>query len=123
MDREKFEELVEKAYERVPEKFKRKMENIEITVEDFPTPGDLEQLRIRGGELLLGLYRGTPLPKRSIWQAVRLPDKIVLFQRDIERMCRSEKEVEEKVYEVLLHEIGHYFGLSDKEIYGLMGSG
>jgi len=122
LDREKFEELVEKAYERVPEKFKRKMENIEITVEDFPTPGDLEQLRIRGGELLLGLYRGTPLPKRSIWQAARLPDKIVLFQRDIERMCRSEKEVEEKVYEVLLHEIGHYFGLSDKEIYELMGS-
>ena len=122
MDREKFEELVEKAYERVPEKFKRKMENIEIIVEDFPTLGDLEQLRIRGGELLLGLYRGTPLPKRSIWQAARLPDKIVLFQRDIERMCRSEKEVEEKVYEVLLHEIGHYFGLSDKEIYELMGS-
>jgi len=122
LDREKFEELVEKAYERVPEKFKRKMENIEIIVEDFPTLGDLEQLRIRGGELLLGLYRGTPLPKRSIWQAARLPDKIVLFQRDIERMCRSEKEVEEKVYEVLLHEIGHYFGLSDKEIYELMGS-
>ncbi len=122
MDREKFEELVEKAYERIPEKFKRKMENIEITVEDFPTLRDLERLRIRGGELLLGLYRGTPLPKRSIWQAVQLPDKIVLFQKGIERMCRSEKEVEEKVYEVLLHEIGHYFGLSDKEIYELMGS-
>lgn len=98
------------------------MENIEIIVEDSPTPEDLEQLRIRGEKLLLGLYRGAPLPKRSIWQVARLPDKIVFFQRNIERICRSEKEIEESIYEVLLHEIGHYFGLSDKEIYELMGS-
>ncbi|MER3446489.1 MAG: hypothetical protein C4291_06390 [Candidatus Dadabacteria bacterium] len=122
MDRERFGEFVEKAYERVPERFKRKMENIEIIVEDSPTPEDLEQLRIRGEKLLLGLYRGAPLPKRSIWQVARLPDKIVFFQRNIERICRSEKEIEESIYEVLLHEIGHYFGLSDKEIYELMGS-
>ncbi len=122
LDREKFEELVNKAYEKIPERFKRRMENVEIIVEDSPTPEDLEQLRIRGENLLLGFYRGTPLPKRSVWQIARLPDKIVLFQRNIERMCRGEKEIEERVYEVLLHEIGHYFGLSDKEIYELMGS-
>jgi predicted Zn-dependent protease with MMP-like domain len=122
LDREKFEELVEKAYERIPGKFKRRMENVEIIVEDCPTPEDLEQLRIRGEKLLLGFYRGTPLPKRSVWQVARLPDKIVLYQRNIERICRSEKEIEERVNEVLLHEIGHYFGLSDKEIYELMGS-
>jgi predicted Zn-dependent protease with MMP-like domain len=122
LDREKFEELVNKAYEKIPERFKRRMENVEIIVEDSPTPEDLEQLRIRGENLLLGFYRGTPLPKRSVWQVARLPDKIVLFQRNIERMCRGEKEIEERVYEVLLHEIGHYFGLSDKEIYELMGS-
>lgn len=122
LDRGKFEELVVQTYARIPEKFKRKMENVEIIVEDFPSNQDLEHLDIRGRELLLGLYRGTPLPKRSIWQVVRLPDKIVLFQRNIEKMFRSEKEIEEKVYEVLLHEIGHYFGLSDKEIYELMDS-
>ncbi len=122
LDKEKFEELVEKAHERIPEKFKRKMENIVITVEDFPSAEDLEHLGIRDKTLLLGFYRGTPLPKRSVWQVARLPDKIVLFQRNIERMFRSEKEIEEKVYEVLLHEVGHYFGLSDKEIYELKGS-
>lgn len=122
MDTQKFEGLVNKAYEKIPERFKQKMENVEIIVEDFPAPEDLEQLRIRGEKLLLGFYRGTPLPKRSVWQVARLPDKIVIFQRNIERMCRSEKEIEERVYEVLLHEIGHYFGLSDKEIYELIGS-
>jgi predicted Zn-dependent protease with MMP-like domain len=51
-----------------------------------------------------------------------MPDKIVLFQKNIERTCKNEKEIEEKVYEVIQHEIAHYFGLSDKEIYELMGS-
>lgn len=120
MNREKFDKIVEKAYEKIPEEFKRKMENIAITVEDFPTQYDLYELRIRSGKSLLGLYRGTPLPARSVWQTVRLPDKIVIFQKNIEQICSSEKELEDKVYEVLLHEIGHYFGLSDKEIYELM---
>ncbi|HEX3036962.1 MAG TPA: metallopeptidase family protein [Thermodesulfobacteriota bacterium] len=121
MDREKFEKLVEKAYEEIPEVFKERMENIEVIVEDFPTPEDLERLGIRSKSSLLGLYRGTPLPHRSVWQGVRLPDTIVLFQRNIEGTCRYEEEVEEKVKEVLVHEIGHYFGLSDEEIYELMG--
>lgn len=121
MDREKFEQLVQKAYEEIPEVFKERMENIEVIVEDFPTPEDLERLGIRSGRSLLGLYRGTPLPHRSVWQGVRLPDTIVLFQRNIEGTCRYEEEVEEKVKEVLVHEIGHYFGLSDEEIYELMG--
>lgn len=121
MDRKKFDQLVEKAYNAIPEYFKEKMENVVINVEDFPLDDDLEKLKIRGDSLLLGLYRGVPLPKRSVWQTVRLPDVIVLYQKDIERICRSEKEIEEKINEVLLHEIGHYFGLSDKEIYELMG--
>ena len=121
MEQKKFEELVDKAYQKIPEKFKQKMENIVITVEDYPTQEDLGHLKSRGKNILLGLYRGTPLPQRSIWQVARMPDKIVLFQKNIEKICSSEKEVEEKVYEVLQHEIAHYFGLSDREIYELMG--
>jgi len=121
LEQKKFEELVDKAYQKIPEKFKQKMENIVITVEDYPTQEDLGHLKSRGKNILLGLYRGTPLPQRSIWQVARMPDKIVLFQKNIEKICSSEKEVEEKVYEVLQHEIAHYFGLSDREIYELMG--
>jgi len=121
MDRNKFEQFVEKAYNAIPEYFKEKMDNVVINVEDFPSEEDLEKLKKRGDSLLLGLYRGVPLPKRSVWHVVRLPDVIVLYQKDIESICRSDKEIEEKINEVLLHEIGHYFGLSDKEIYQLMG--
>lgn len=121
MNRKKFEELVEKAYQRIPEEFRRKIENVVITVEDYPTREDLEKLKIRGHGLLLGLYRGTPLHQRSVWQGVRLPDEIVLFQKDIEKVCRNDREIEDRVNEVLQHEIAHYFGLSDDEIYALMG--
>jgi len=121
LNKKKFEELVEKAYQRIPEEFKQKIENVVITVEDYPSREDLEKLEIRGKGLLLGLYRGTPLPQRSVWQGVRTPDEIVLFQKDIEKVCRNDKEIEERVDEVLKHEIAHYFGLTDDEIYELMG--
>jgi len=121
VNRKKFQELVETAYQKIPGKYRDKIENVVISVEDYPTQEDLEKLEIRGKGLLLGLYRGTPLPQRSVWQGARLPDNIVLFQKDIEKVCRSNKEIEDKVNEVLQHEIAHYFGLNDDEIYELMG--
>ncbi len=121
MDKKSFEYLVEKAYSAIPEEFRKKIENVVISVEDYPTRDDMEKLKLRKDSLLLGLYRGVPLPKRSVWQVASFPDEIVIYQKDIERICRNEKEIEDKVNEVLIHEIGHYFGLSDKEIYELMG--
>jgi len=121
VDRKKFEELVDTAYEKIPQKFRDKIDNVAIMVEDYPSAKDLEKLKIRGKGLLLGLYRGTPLHQRSVWQGVRLPDEIVLYQKDIEKVCKTQDEMEERVNEVLQHEIAHYFGLNDDEIYELMG--
>ena len=121
MDKNKFEDLVEKAYNNIPQKFRDKIDNVAITVEDYPSAEDLETLKIRGKGLLLGLYRGTPLPQRSVWQGVRLPDEIVIYQKDIEKVCKTEEDIEERVNEVLQHEIAHYFGFNDDEIYELMG--
>ena len=121
MKRQRFEQLVEEAYDRIPEKFRNKIDNVVIKVEDYPTREDLEKLEIRGEGLLLGLYRGTPLHLRSVWEGVRLPDEIVLYQKDIEKICRTDEEIADRVEEVLQHEIAHYFGLNDDEIYALMG--
>jgi predicted Zn-dependent protease with MMP-like domain len=121
VDKKTFEALVEKAYLAIPEEFRKKIENVVISVEDYPTRDDLEKLKLRNDSLLLGLYRGVPLPNRSVWRVASLPDEIVIYQKDIERICRNEREIEDRVNEVLIHEIGHYFGLSDKEIYELMG--
>lgn len=121
MKRQRFEQLVEEAYERIPEEFRKKIDNVVIKVEDYPSRDDLEKLEIRGEGLLLGLYRGTPLHLRSVWEGIRLPDQIVLYQKDIEKICRTDEEIEDRIEEVLQHEIAHYFGLNDDEIYALMG--
>ncbi|MCL4245254.1 MAG: metallopeptidase family protein [Candidatus Dadabacteria bacterium] len=121
MKRQRFEQLVEEAYDRIPEEFRKKIDNVVIKVEDYPTREDLEKLEIRGEGLLLGLYRGTPLHLRSVWEGIRLPDEIVLYQKDIEKICRTDEEIEDRIEEVLQHEIAHYFGLDDDEIYALMG--
>lgn len=121
MKRQRFEQLVEEAYERIPEEFRKKIDNVVIKVEDYPSREDLDKLEIRGEGLLLGLYRGTPLHLRSVWEGIRLPDEIVLYQKDIEQICRTDEEIEDRIEEVLQHEIAHYFGLNDDEIYALMG--
>lgn len=121
IDSERFEELVQKAWDNIPEKFKKKIDNVTITVQDRPTGEQMRSLGLGRNDLLLGLYSGVPMGQRSVWQTLRFPDRIILFQHHIEQVCRNEFEVEEKVEEVLIHEIAHYFGMSDEEIYTLMG--
>ena len=119
MDREKFEEIVDRAFKALPKKFRDAIENVEIVVEDQPSAdSNLNRYGVRRNEMLLGLYQGVPLPKRGVWYGSNpvLPDRISLFQRNIEAVCRTEAELEEKIYEVLFHEIGHYFGMSEEEI-------
>jgi predicted Zn-dependent protease with MMP-like domain len=65
---------------------------------------------------LLGLYQGIPLRRRSVWQNRPMPDKISIYQANIERMAQSPEEIGTLVREVVMHEIGHYFGLSEQEI-------
>lgn len=119
MRREDFEDLVVQALEELPEYFKKKLENIEVVVETRPTSEVLKKLQIGHPRLLLGLYQGVPLKRRGIRYGSVLPDKVTLYQEPIESVCNSEEEIEERVREVVKHEIGHYFGLSEDELQGL----
>jgi predicted Zn-dependent protease with MMP-like domain len=109
MDRTRFEELVEQALDDLPEAFREKLTNVAIMVEDLPP----EEPR-RGG-LLLGLFHGIPRTEKSIFFSSP-PDRIFLYQRNIEAVCRSEAEVRRQIRATLLHEVGHYFGLSEDEL-------
>jgi predicted Zn-dependent protease with MMP-like domain len=123
MDRETFEEIAERAYEALPKAFRERIENVEIVVHDEPSSDpQLRRYGVRGNEMLLGLYQGVPLTKRGVWYGTTpvLPDRITLFQKNIEAVCSTEKEVEEKIYEVLFHEVGHYFGMNEEEIRAAM---
>jgi predicted Zn-dependent protease with MMP-like domain len=115
--RESFEELVEKAVETLPEEYTKFFSNIAITVEDYPGPEDTKRLDRRGG-LLLGLFSGVPYPHKGGFFDIpySLPDKIILFQRNIEQICSSEKDLIEEIQKTLVHEVGHYFGLSERDL-------
>jgi predicted Zn-dependent protease with MMP-like domain len=113
MDRKRFESLVGKAIDELPEEFQQRLENVEIIVEDFPSPHQFNRLRLKSPYHLLGLYEGVPQTKRTGGYNLVPPDKISLFQKPIEAKCTSDRSVEKEVGKVLRHEIAHHFGIDD----------
>jgi predicted Zn-dependent protease with MMP-like domain len=118
MDRPAFEKLVEKALERLPKKFKHKLRNIMIEIEDRPRQEVLDDMGIESGTLF-GLYQGVPLTEREWNFGNVLPDRITIYQEPIELAASSPEEIEEIVLDTVVHEIGHYFGFNDAELYGI----
>ncbi len=118
MDKDKFEALAERAFEDLPEEFSLRIENVHIVIDDLPDEFDMRGAHIRNPYSLLGLYTGIPLNKRGPDYGMYpvIPDRIKLFRVNIERVCRNDEEVEEKIKEVLIHEVAHYFGMTDAEI-------
>ncbi|MBI4715315.1 MAG: metallopeptidase family protein, partial [Nitrospirae bacterium] len=119
MDRKVFEALVEEALEDLPKKFAKALKNIHVTVEDTPTLEDLDSVDLDPGETLFGLYHGIPLPDRGMDYANVLPDRIAIYQRPIEAVCRNRAEIVEEIRITVFHELGHYFGMSDEEMEAL----
>lgn len=115
METERFEGLVARAVESLPEEFRARLDNIDIVVADFPTRRQLTRAERRRGETLLGLYEGVPLPDRHNY-SIAVPDMITIFQRPIEQMCRTDSEIVAEVRKVVLHEIAHHFGISDARL-------
>ncbi|MEW5899872.1 MAG: metallopeptidase family protein [Acidobacteriota bacterium] len=113
MDRERFEKLVEEALAGLPKKFRRHLRNLAVMVEEN-APRRCSSRAFSG--TLLGLYHGVPLKDRGSFYGNVPPDVIVIYQRPIEQICFSDEEIKKRVGEVVLHEIGHYFGLSEKEL-------
>ena len=116
LSRREFEELVIVALKELPKFFKKRMKNIDVVVEERASPELRQQMKLERSSELLGLYQGLPIDRRGFYYGNVLPDKITLFQTPIESICRSREEIEEKVREVVVHEVGHYFGLDDKRI-------
>jgi predicted Zn-dependent protease with MMP-like domain len=114
--RQVFEALVGEALDAIPQDFRDRMQNVEIVVEDRASPALRAEMSDDSGDELFGLYQGTPLTERNWAHGNALPDRITLFQRTIEEACDTEDEVFEEVCLTLIHEAGHFFGLSEEEI-------
>ena len=116
MTRELFERLVADALETIPRRFRQAIGNVAIIVEDAPGPELLDGMGITPPDTLFGLYEGVPLPERDWSHGNTLPDRITLFQEPIEDASRNNNEIVVTIGETVIHEFGHYFGLSEKEI-------
>jgi predicted Zn-dependent protease with MMP-like domain len=114
--RERFAVLVEDALREIPRRFRNAMQNVAVIVEDEPPPHVLEEMEIEPPDSLFGLYHGTPLPERTWGYGNALPDRISIYQRPIEESCADDDEIRDCITETVIHEFGHYFGLSEEEI-------
>ena len=117
MRRWHFEKLVAEALDELPRRFRRGLRNIAVVVESEPSQALLEEMGLWPHRTLLGLYQGVPLPRRGLSYGNVLPDRITLFQRSIEDECDDdEEEIVVAIGETLIHELGHYFGMSEEQI-------
>jgi predicted Zn-dependent protease with MMP-like domain len=116
MTRDRFRRLVEEALQEIPARFQQEMKNVAVVVEDEPPPEILEEMEVEPGDSLFGLYQGTPLPERGWAYGNTLPDRISIYQLPIEEACEDDEEIRDCVAETVIHEFGHYFGMSEEEI-------
>jgi predicted Zn-dependent protease with MMP-like domain len=115
MNREDFIEVAEETLDSLPEEFRSRIQNVAILVEDFPPKQSTPKLG-QQRRLLLGLFHGVPTTKRSVFNLPTGPDHIVLYQKNIEAVCSSEVEVRHQIRQTLIHELGHYFGMTEEQL-------
>ncbi|MCH7526011.1 MAG: metallopeptidase family protein [Planctomycetes bacterium] len=116
---EQFSSLVDQAIRAIPDEFQPYLADVVIDIEPMPDRRTCEGLGLRDPRTLMGLYHGTPLTERSIEQSGSLPDRVVLYQRNIERSGRTRREIVEEIRKTVLHEVGHHFGLEENDLDGL----
>ncbi len=112
---EEFAALVERAMDRLPPEFAELLENIVVVMEDEPDPELKREMGMDEEEELLGLYLGVPLAERETAYSA-LPDQVALYRGPLVRISRNRRELIREVRDTLVHELGHYFGLSDEEM-------
>ena len=116
MDRERFKRLVASAVVNLPEEFTTRLMNIDIVVENRPSLSQVRGSGLRQEQTILGLYEGVPQTKRGAHYGLVPPDKITIFQKPIEVVCKHDTEIIAEVKKVIKHEIAHHFGISDASL-------
>lgn len=116
MERERFEELVLRALDGLPEEIAERMSNVDVEVQEWPSDGQLRSVGASSGQTLLGLYQGIPLTRRTSGYQLVPPDRIVIFQRPLERISGSDTQLVQQVQSTVIHELAHHFGISDERL-------
>ncbi|MBZ5657151.1 MAG: metallopeptidase family protein [Acidobacteriia bacterium] len=122
MTRDHFIRLVEGVLESLPGKFRERIHNLAVLVEDRPRQSRKSRRAAEKGglgkprHLVLGVYQGRPATQRSVFDLPTGPDRIVLYQKNIEAVCSNQAEIRHEVRQTVLHELGHYFGMDEDQL-------
>ncbi len=123
MDRARFMQLTAEALDSLPQEFRRRLRNVAVLVEDYPQEqavrgrtGRPRKLSSAPQRLLLGVYVGVPLTRKSVFDLPTGPDHIVLYRKNIEAICRDDRQIREQIRRTVIHEVGHYFGLDEDRL-------
>ena len=109
---EKFDELITRAMDELPQEYITGLKNVVITQADEPTEEQKDKMKLRDGRVLLGLFEGVPLTQQGNGWSGMLPSKITLFKHSIIQVTSSESEFYEQIKRTLWHEIAHFYGVS-----------
>jgi len=115
MKREHFIKAVEESLDSLPKEFRSRIQNVAILVEDF-APNQSPYPPRQQRRLLLGIFHGVPATKKSIFDVPIGPAHIVLYQQNIEAICSNEAQVRQQIRQTLMHELGHYFGMTEEQL-------
>jgi predicted Zn-dependent protease with MMP-like domain len=115
-----FEALARAAFARIPDPFARHLDGITVHVEDFADEETLRDMEIEDPWELTGLYHGRPMDEESSWVSGELPPRITLYRQPLlAEWCETGVTLEDLVAHVVIHEVGHHFGLSDAQMHAL----
>ncbi len=113
LSRHEFVRLVGEAYRKIPSPMRQALSNVDIAVEEWPDPEDLD---LSGGaDTLFGMYRGVPLPERQGGEP-ELPDRIIIFRQPILRSCATREDAVREIRVTLWHEVGHFLGMGEEDL-------
>jgi predicted Zn-dependent protease with MMP-like domain len=113
MERQEFVRVMQDVLDLLPEEFRSRIRNVAVLVEDFP-PGQTPSSHSK--KLLLGLFHGVPMTKKSVFDLPTGPDYVVLYQKNIEAVCSTEAEIRNQIRRTIIHEFGHYFGMDEDQL-------
>jgi len=116
MSPDEFDRLATAAFARIPSRFRKRMQNVALIVEEEPSPRQLASARVPRGGTLMGLYEGRPLTSRSVFDSFSLPDRITIFQGPHERLARGPEHLARMVEDTVWHEVAHYFGMDERSV-------
>ena len=114
---QRFEELVRRALDTLPEEIAQRISNVDVEVQELPTKSQLRSVGVPSGRTLLGLYQGIPLTRRTSGYSMVPPDRITIFKRPLEMISRGDDDLVNQVRATVIHEVAHHFGISDERLH------